>query len=62
MLQVVTMQHVAFLYHHFVLDVVEFIALKQLVPKQRNPSIWKHERLNEYMEQHLFGNYMVKMF
>jgi hypothetical protein len=37
-LQVVAMQllHVALSYHHFMLGVVELIALKRLVPKPRN--------------------------
>jgi hypothetical protein len=35
------------------LDVVELIALNILVTTPRKNPIWKHEKLNEYMEQHL---------
>jgi hypothetical protein len=52
-LQVVTIQHVALSYHHLMLDVVELIALNILVITPRKRPIWKHEKLNEYMEQHL---------
>jgi hypothetical protein len=44
------------------LDAVEFIALKRLVPNPRSYSVWKHETLNGYVEQHLLGDYMEKMF
>jgi hypothetical protein len=53
-LKVVAIQHVALSYHHFMLDVVELIALNILVTTPRKNPIWKHEKLNEYMEQHLF--------
>jgi hypothetical protein len=61
-LQVVAMQRVAILYHHFMLGAMELIALKKLVSTLRNRSIWKHERLSGYMQQHLFGEYTEKMF
>jgi uncharacterized membrane protein len=48
MLQVVATQLVTFSYCHFMLDVVELITLKRLVPKPMNQSVWRQAFVSNY--------------